>query len=286
MRILLTGGTGYIGSAVLDALTGAGHDVVAVVRTADAAAKVSARGATALEGEVTDATWFASALEGVDAAIHTAAPADGADEFNAAVIETVIRSFTGTGRRFVLTSGVWLYGAGGDIRDDDATDAGELVAWRVPQEERLLASGLDATIVVPGVVYGHDAGLLGLITDGPRAANGALTLIGGGEQHWTWVHVDDLARLYLLAVEHPEPLGRLIGSDGNPTTVRAVAESVAGPAGVVAETADDARARFGAAFADAILLDQQARGERARLLGWVPEHTSVLDEVHAAREAA
>lgn len=286
MRILLTGGTGYIGSAVLDALTGAGHDVVAVVRTADAAAAVAVRGAVALQGDVTDAAWFASALEGVDAAIHTAAPADGADEFNASVIDTVIRSFSGTRRRFVLTGGVWLLGAGVDLRDDDAPDAPELVAWRVPQEERLLASGVDATIVVPGVVYGNDAGLVKLITDGPRATNGALTLIGAGEQHWTWVHVDDLARLYLLAVEHPEPLGRLIGSDGNPTTVRAIAESVARPAGVVGESVEAARARFGTAFADAILLDQRAYGERARSLGWVPEHTSVLDEVRAARAAA
>ncbi|WP_448808626.1 NAD-dependent epimerase/dehydratase family protein [Agromyces bauzanensis] len=284
MRILLTGATGYIGSAVLDALLGAGHDVVAVVRTTQAASKVASRGATPLDGDVTDVAWFASALEDVDAAIHAAVPESDAPAFNEAVIEAAIRAFA-DGRRFVLTSGVWEYGAGSDLRDD-AVDAPPLVAWRVPQEERLLASGVDATIVAPGVVYGHGRGLVSLITDGPRTAGGALTLIGDGEQHWTWVHVDDLARLYLLAVEHPTSLGRVIGSDGNPTSVRAIAESVAGPAGVVAESVDATRARFGAAFADALLLDERAHGAKARALGWEPEHTSVLDEVRAARAAA
>ncbi|GAA4369903.1 hypothetical protein GCM10023152_08650 [Agromyces bauzanensis] len=55
-------------------------------------------------------------------AIHTAAPADGAPEFNASVIDTVIGSFAGTGKQFVLTSGAWIHGAGTDIRDDDAPD--------------------------------------------------------------------------------------------------------------------------------------------------------------------
>lgn len=280
MRILLTGGTGYVGSAVLDALTGAGHDVVAVVRNAEAASKVASRGATALVGDVTDVAWFASALASVDAAIHTAVPESDAPAFNEAVIDAAIRAFSGIGRRFVLTSGLWEYGAGRDLHDD-VIDAPPLVAWRVPQEERLLASAVDVTIVAPGVVYGHGKGLVSLITDGPRTASGALTLIGDGEQHWTCVHVDDLARLYLLAVEHPASHGRVIGSDGNPTSVRAIAMSVAGPAGVVAESVDAARARFGAAFADALLLHQRAHGAKARALGWEPEHTNVLDEVRA-----
>ncbi|MDF2574808.1 MAG: NAD-dependent dehydratase [Agromyces sp.] len=286
MRILLTGGTGYIGSAVLDRLVGAGHHIVAAVRNEEAAAAVAARGAHPAVGDLTDAAWLAAALADVDAAIHTAAPAGGAAEFNASVIDTVIETFAGTGRRFVLTSGVWIYGSGTDIRDDDRPDPAELVAWKVPQEDRLLASDVAATIVTPGVVYGHGHGVLGLITEAPRAVDDALTLIGDGEQHWTWVHADDLARLYQLAVEHPEPLGRLIGSDGSPTTVRAIAETVAGPAGAVAESADATRARFGDAFAEALLLDASAFGEKARSLGWVPEHTSVLDEVRAVRAAA
>ena len=286
MKILLTGGTGYIGSAVLDALTDAGHEVVAVVRNARSGAKVAARGATPLELDVTNVARFASILDGVDGAIHTAVPDEGAPEFNDAVIDAVISSFGDDERRFVLTSGVWEYGSGVDLADDGPLDPAELVAWRVAQEERLLTSGVDAAIVAPGIVYGHGRGIVGLVTDAPRTEHGALRLIGDGEQHWTFVHVDDLARLYLAVLEHDGPLGRVIGSDGSPTTVRTLAEAVAGRAGVAPESADATRERLGVDFADALLLDQDARGAKARSLGWVPEHTSVLDEVRQPRAAA
>jgi nucleoside-diphosphate-sugar epimerase len=286
MRTLLTGGTGYIGSAVLDVLVGAGHDVQAVVRSERAAAEVAALGARPLHLDVEDVDALAAALDGVDAAVHAASPAEGADAFNEAVIDAAVRAFA-DGRRFVLTSGVWLYGDNDDIAEDDEFRAPELVAWRVPQEERLLASSVDARIVVPGVVYGHDRGIVGLLTGGPRTVDGALRLIGDGEQRWTLVHVDDLARLYLAVLEHDGPVRRVIGSDGSPTTVRRIAEAAAGPAGVIPEAADDTRTRLGAAFADALLLDQAASGTLARnALGWVPERVSVLDELARARAAA
>lgn len=285
MRTLLTGGTGFIGSAVLDVLVEAGHDVHAVVRNDRAAARVARRGARPLHLDVTDVDAFTAALDGFDAAVHAASPAEGADEFNAAVIEAAMRAFA-DGRRFVLTSGVWVYGDNADIREDSPHAAPELVAWRVPQEERLIASSVDARIVVPGVVYGHGRGLVGLITDAPRTPDGALRLIGDGSQRWTLVHVDDLARLYLAVLEHDGPIGRVIASDGSPTTVREIAEAVAGPSGVVPETADATRARLGATFADALLLDQAASGDFARsALGWTPEHASVLDEVERAQAA-
>jgi nucleoside-diphosphate-sugar epimerase len=286
MRILLTGGTGYIGSAVLEELAAAGHEIVAVVRSEASARAVSDAGAEPLLGELTDVDWLAAELAGVDAAIHAAVPDDGADAFNAAVVEAVIRAFSGTARRFVLTSGVWEYGAGADLQDDGPLDPPALVAWRVALEDRLLRSGVDAAVIAPGVVYGRGRGLVSLILDGPRTDEGRLELIGDGEQHWTWVHVDDLARLYRVVMEHPSSVGRVIGSDGSPTTVRAVAESVVGTGRVAPQSADAARERFGVAFADALLLDERAFGAKARSLGWMPEHTSVLDEPVGEASAA
>ncbi|MFF2389278.1 NAD-dependent epimerase/dehydratase family protein [Agromyces sp. NPDC058104] len=282
MRILLTGGTGYIGSAVLDELVGAGHEVVAVVRSERAARAVEARGATAAIGEATDAAWLEPLLADVDGAVHTAAPAADAAAFDAAIANAVVEVFGGTARRYVHTGGIWAYGAGEALDDDGRPDAPELVAWRLPIEERLLESSVSATIIAPGVVYGDDRGLVQLVTEAPRDADDRILLIGDGEQHWTWVHVGDLARLYRRALEHEHALGRVIGSDGSPTTVRAVAEAVVaagGASGVVAEGADASRARLGAEFADALLLDQRASGAKARSLGWVPEHEDVLAEL-------
>ncbi|MCC2033672.1 NAD-dependent epimerase/dehydratase family protein [Microbacterium allomyrinae] len=283
MKILLTGATGYIGSAVLDVLVEAGHRVLAPVRSESAAAVVTARGATAAVGDLSDVAWSAGLLADTDAAIHVAASDDSA-RLNLAVAEAVEQEYGGTGRRFILTSGIWEYGAGDDIRGDDVPNPPALVAWRVPIEERLLASAVATTIIVPGVVYGRDKGLLSLIVDAPRTADGALTLIGDGAQHWTWVHVDDLARLYLRVLEHPAALGRVIASDGASQTVRAVAEAAGSRA--VSEPIEATRARLGAAFADALLLDQQADGAEARALGWIPEHASVLGERALDRRAA
>lgn len=285
MRTLVTGGTGFIGSAVLDVLVGAGHDVRAAVRSERAAADIAARGATPLRIDLTDADAVATALADVDALVHAAAPEGGADELNAAVVDGAVRAFA-DGRRVVLTSGVWVYGAGAGIVEDDPLDPPELVAWRVPIEERLLASSVDARIVVPGVVYGTGRGIVPMVADGPRTPDGAIRLVGDGRQRWTLVHVDDLARLYLAVLEHDGPLRRVIGSDGSPTAVRAIVEAAAGPAGVAPETTDATRARFGDAFADALLLDQAAPGTLARSLGWVPEHTSVLGELELERRRA
>ncbi|KQM80771.1 NAD-dependent epimerase/dehydratase family protein [Agromyces sp. Leaf222] len=281
MTILLTGATGYIGSAVLDALLADGHDVLALVRSDSAAERVAERGATPLIGDVTDVAWFARVLADTDGAIHAAAPDADAAAFNEAVVDAAVQAYAGTGKRFVLTSGVWEYGDG-VLADDDALAPPALVAWRVPIEERLLASGIDGVIVAPGIVYGHGKGLLSLVTDAPVTTSGELVLLGDGEQHWSFVHVDDLAQLYVVALTHADAAGRVIASDGAPQRVRALAEAAAaasGASGVAAETADATRERLGAAFADALLLDQSADGAKARSLGWIPARASVLDEV-------
>ncbi len=78
MKILLTGGTGFIGRAVLGRLIEEGHEVTAVVRSESSATKVAQAGATALVGDLFDAGWLIDQLRGHDAAIHTAAGSDGA----------------------------------------------------------------------------------------------------------------------------------------------------------------------------------------------------------------
>ncbi|MGR0219824.1 hypothetical protein [Agromyces sp. ZXT2-6] len=71
-----------------------------------------------------------------------------------------------------------------------------------------------------------------------------------------------------------------------PTTVRRIAEELAGPAGVSPESADATRERLGAAFADALLLDQAAVGAFARTLGWEPQHRGIIDDLVRADRAA
>src|SRR3990172_11932322 len=72
MRIFLTGATGYIGAAVLDALVRAGHDVTALVRDNEKAARIAARGGRPVVGNLAEPESFKSAAEAQDGYIHTA----------------------------------------------------------------------------------------------------------------------------------------------------------------------------------------------------------------------
>jgi nucleoside-diphosphate-sugar epimerase len=106
-------------------------------------------------------------------------------------------------------------------------------------------------------------------------------LVGDGSQHWTTVHVDDLAVLYRTVLERREALGYLIGASGANPTVRELAEARAGAAGVVPESVEASRERLGALFADALLLDQQSSGAKAKALGWTPKGPSLIEELRS-----
>ena len=94
------------------------------------------------------------------------------------------------------------------------------------------------------------------------------------------MHVDDLAELYVRVIERSAPVGRVLGLSGHNATVTELGEALAdGP--VAAEGVEASRARLGAPFADALMLDQQGRGEKARSLGWTPARPSLLEEIRA-----
>jgi nucleoside-diphosphate-sugar epimerase len=285
MQVLLTGGTGFIGSVVLDRLLNAGHNVTAVVRSDSSAKAATEAGATAVVGDLADAAWLASQLREVDGAIHTAAPDDGsAASLDDAVIAAAIDAFGGTDKRFVYTTGVWIYGEG-DVTEESAIDAPEITSWREARQAKLLGSGINAVVIAPGIVYGYGKGIPNTISGAPKTADGALTLIGSGEQHWTTVHVDDLADLYLLAFEKSAPGEVYIGVSGVNPTVRELGQAVVGPEGAVAPDSVDATSeRLGGPFAGALLLDQQATASKAKtVLGWNPNRPSLVDEFSSQR---
>lgn len=277
MRFLLTGSTGYIGSTVLRTLHEHGHEVVAVVRSDEAAAKATAAGAdTVVIGALSDAGWFASQLAESDGAVHIAHLDDPADYD--AVVEAASRAYGGTKKPFVATSGLWMYGDGDHITETSPLNPPALVAARLPREEQILAADYRGVIVMAPVVYGNGGGLFNVLA-GPRTENGSVLLVGDGSQHWGTVHVEDLAELYVMALENGEATGRYLAASGVNPTVRELGEATGAP--VQEETADDARARFGELFADALLLDQQADGARARSLGWAPTRRGPLEEITA-----
>ncbi|MGJ9421777.1 NAD-dependent epimerase/dehydratase family protein [Aeromicrobium sp. CF3.5] len=270
MRILLTGGTGFIGSAVLERLVEAGHQVTAVVRSQSSSLAVEKTGGVAVIGDLFDPEWVASELSTHDAGIHTAAGGDEQDPaLNDAVIAAAIEAFSDTDKPFVHTGGVWVYGSNPAISEDSELAPPAVVSWRPESEQRLLESDVRASVIQPGIVYGHGQGIPAMVAAGP--------VPGTGEQHWATVHVDDLADLYLLALDVPGGHAYIAASGSNPTVAELAqaAGTDQGPEGDAATLE-----RLGP-FGEALVLDQQVSGAKAKALGWEPQRPSLVEELAA-----
>jgi nucleoside-diphosphate-sugar epimerase len=283
MSILLTGATGYIGSSVLRHLIDQGFAVTALVRDETKASQIRAAGATPLVGDARDIELIADASEASDGVIHLASSKDVDHDF----ITGVFRGLEGSNKPFVHTGGIWTYGDNPDIIETSPADPPTLTSWRGVNESRVHdALGIRAITVAPGIVYGYGKGVPTDIVGAPITETNppALRLIGDGTQHWATVHVDDLAALYVLAFENGTAGSTYIAASGHNPTVRELSEAAAAAAGiaggVAAESPDASRERLGAGYADALLLDQQASGTRARIdLGWEPNRPSLVEEL-------
>jgi nucleoside-diphosphate-sugar epimerase len=289
MKVLITGGSGYLGQATIRALQRHGHQAVALARSDDAGRVVTDLGATVVRGGLTDLDVLHKTAIDVDAAIHLAqdaGPETAGVDLRAA---TAIQDGLGS-RPYVHTGGVWVYGNTEGVVDETAPQAPPPVtAWRGANERRVLertGGGGHPVLVMPGVVYGHGGGLIGRFIGAPARA-GAAHYIGAGDNRWAVVHVDDIAELYVAALASSAG-GVYAGVDDSQSpTMRQIAEAVsiaAGQSGTASSiTMEQARHEFGP-LADAFALDQRFTAAHARRdLGWAPAARDVLAELAADR---
>ena len=285
MKVVLTGATGFIGSHVLSELHEHGHEVTALVRDDAQADIVAARGATPAVADLYDRPAVASLLSNADGAIHTASPGDATSAgLDSAVVDAATSAFDGTGKPYLQISGLWVYGANSSISEASAFNAPALVSWKEPIERRVLgAKGMRGAVIVSSVAYGDSGGgIPGLLLGSPRDGAGNLIMLGTGQQHWSTVHVADLADFFRRVLEDDSARGYyVIGNGVNPTVAEltgAAAVAIGAP-GAVPGSDDEARARLGDYFAEVLLLDQGTDAARARAeLGWHPTHPSLADE--------
>jgi len=307
MRIFLTGATGYIGSAVLDALARAGPDVTALVRDNEKARRVAARGAHPVIGNLADVESYQGAADAQDGYIHTAFDyASGrGPAVERAALEVMIAAATRPRtagprspetRFFIYTSGTWVLGRTPEPASEDAPVNPIALASFRPEHERLVldAAGprLRTAVVRPGIVYGGGSGMIGDVFK--AAANGLVRVVGDGNNHWPVVYDRDLADLYARLAARDDASGIFHANDEGDERVNDIIAAVAGHLPVRPDVRnvplEEARAKMGP-YADALALDQIVRSRRARALGWTPTLHSIrgnaarlLHEWRGARE--
>jgi len=306
MRIFLTGATGYVGGAVLDALVRGGHDVTALVRNNEKARLVARRGAHPVIGSLEDLESFRGSIDAQDGYVHAAY--DGRSgrgpAIEQAALETIIAAArrprtagnAAADKRFIIyTSGVWVLGKQPEPAAEDAPiNPIALSAFRPAHETMVLdAAGdhLRTVVVRPGVVYGGGEGIVGEIFK--SASNGLVRVIGDGNNHWPLVYDRDLADLYARLAAHAGASGVYHANDEGDERVNDIVGAIRPYLPVKPDVRyvpiEEARTKMGA-YAEALALDQVVRSPRARALGWTPSLHSVagnaarlLEEWRASR---
>jgi nucleoside-diphosphate-sugar epimerase len=285
MQVFLTGATGYIGTAVGDRLRAAGHDLTGLARSDDAAVRLAAVGIRPVRGDFSDPASVGSAARSADGVISMATTYNPAVDGPA--VDAILGALAGSNKPFVYTSGIWSHGDTGGKVVDETTPAqpAEIVRWRQAVEDRVrdgARRGIRTMVIRPAIVYGRGGGIPAGFVDSARK-EGSARYIGTGQNRWPFVHVDDLADLYLLALERAPAGSLLLGVTGPSHSVRDVAAAASRGAGAggrtVAWSLEEARKTLGS-YADALVLDQQASGRRAQeLLGWRPSRPDVLQDL-------
>src|SRR5205814_109624 len=174
-------------------------------------------------------------------------------EVDGPAVDAILGALEGSGKPYLYTSGIWSQGdTGGTVVDESMpTQPFAHVAWRKPIEDRVRQAAqrqVRSVDVRPGIVYGRGGGIPAGFTEA-ALKNGAARFVGTGENRWAMVHVDDLADLYLLALERAPAGALLLAVSGPAYPVKELAAAASRGAGAGGRTTswplEEARAALG-----------------------------------------
>ena len=295
MRIFITGGTGLIGSAVVDELLANGHTVLALTRSDTAAATAEAAGAHTIRGELADLEALRAGAAQTDGVIHLAFSNDfsSAEALAHAVAEetaaltTLGEALVGTGRPLLTVSGTpWVPGR--VSTEADPLPTGGPVAGRARTVDAILALASQgvrsASIRLPRTVHNQgNGGFAGLLTDIARRT-GVSGYPGDGSQRWPAVHALDAAVLFRLVLESAPAGTAWHAVDDEGDAVLDIAAVIGRRLGVPTRSVPvENFGPIGPIFA----MDQPSSSAHTRaVLGWQPTHPHLLADLENIQPVA
>jgi len=292
MRVFVTGASGWIGSATVDELLAAGHEVTGLARSDASAAALQAKGAHVRRGDLDDLDSIRAGAMDAEAVVHLANKHDfsdlaGSNAAERGAVQTIGDALVGTGRPFLLASGVAGLTTGRPATEDDASPA------HGPDSPRGGGENLALEFVDRGVhsvslrfaptVHGAgDHGFIATIA-GIARQKGVSGYPGDGTNRWAAVHRTDAARLVSLGL-HKAPAGarlHAVAEQGVPT--REIAEAIgrAFDLPVTSIAADDVQDHFGW-IGTFLAMDFAATSTGTQeLLGWRPTGPTLIEDLDA-----
>jgi nucleoside-diphosphate-sugar epimerase len=297
MRVFVTGASGWIGSALVPELIGAGHEVTGLARSDASAAALTGAGVRVHRGDLDDLDGLRGAAGASDGVIHLAFHGDmvrsgdfqGAVDAGGRAVAALGEALTGSDRPLVIASATVVLAPGRVGTEQDAPGLDPAAAGgpraRLATEEVALSFaslGVRSSVVRLATTchgdgdHGFLAALVGIARD-----KGVSGFTGDGSSRWPAVHQLDAAHLFRLALEKAPAGSRLhaVADEGVP--IRAIAEVIGRhlDVPVVSVPAGEASGHFGF-LAGFLTADNPASSALTReLLGWQPAHPGLIEDL-------
>jgi len=284
MKVFVTGATGFIGTAIVQELLGAGHQVLGLARSEASAQKLIGAGAEALRGDLEDLESLRTGAAGVDGVIHAGFIHDfnrfsEVCEVDKVAIQTIGEALAGSGRPFIVTSGTALVSPGKLATEDIKPPVNP--GWPRASEQAGDAAGAASVRLSPSVHGdGDHHGFIPILVKTARE-KGFSAYIGDGLNRWNAVHRLDAAHLFRLALENAEPAARYHASAEEAITVKSIAEAIGKQLNIPVKSIvpEEAAEHFGW-FAHMAAIDCPSSSLWTReTLHWNPTHLTLLTDI-------
>ncbi|WP_159470504.1 SDR family oxidoreductase [Dyadobacter sp. 3J3] len=291
MRVFVTGATGFVGSAVVQELINAGHQVLGLARSEENAKALIAAGAEVHRGDLEDLESLRSGAAASDGVIHTGFVHDFARfkevcEVDRLAINVLGSELAGSERPLIITSGIGLLTIPGRLATEEDMPSASNPNPRIPSElaaNALAEKGVRVSVVrLPPSVHGAgDHGFIPILI-GIAREKGISVFKEDGQNYWPAVHRLDAAKLYRLALEKaPAGIVRYHAAAEEGIAFREIAGAIGEGLNVpvVSKSVEEAAQHF-TWFAHFAGMNCAASSQHTReVLGWKPEQPGLIEDL-------